>query len=84
MAIEPSFIVADEPVLALDVIAQAQVINLMGDLQRDLGLTMVFITHDMAGVGAFSNRVIVMYLGKIIQSAPAKSLSLPCIPTPRP
>ena len=84
MAIEPSFTVADEPVLALDVIAQAQVINLMGDLQRDLGLTMVFITHDMAGVGAFSNRVIVMYLGKIIQSAPAKSLSLPRIPTPRP
>jgi peptide/nickel transport system ATP-binding protein len=74
LAVEPGFIVADEPLSALDVSIQAQVVNLLCDLKDRLGLTMLFISHDLDVVEFLCDRVIVLYLGKIMEIAPTETL----------
>jgi peptide/nickel transport system ATP-binding protein len=74
LAVEPRFIVADEPVSALDVSIQAQVINLLADLRERFGLTMLFISHDLDVVEYVCDRIVVLYLGKVMEIAPARAM----------
>ncbi|MFP5331114.1 MAG: ABC transporter ATP-binding protein [Acidimicrobiia bacterium] len=76
LATEPDFIVCDEPIAALDVSIQAQIMNLMEELQDELGLTYLFIAHDLSAVEHFSDRIAVMYLGRIVETATRRDLAV--------
>ncbi len=74
LAMEPKFIICDEPVSALDVSIQAQILNLLKKLQKQMDLTFIFITHDLSVVNHFSDDIAVMYLGQLVEKAPAEEL----------
>ena len=74
LATRPKFIVSDEPVSALDVSIQAQILNLMKQIQQDMGVTYMFITHDLSVVNHFSDDIAVMYLGRLVEKAPSEEL----------
>lgn len=74
LAMNPKFIVCDEPVSSLDVSIQAQILNLMKTIQRELGITYMFITHDLSVVNHFSDDIAVMYLGRVVEKAPSEAL----------
>ena len=74
LAVEPEFIVADEPTTALDVMVQAQVLRLLAELQRELGLAIIFITHDLSTLVNVCRRIAVMYAGRVVESAPVRPL----------
>ena len=74
LAMEPKFIVCDEPVSALDVSIQAQILNLLQDLKEKMGLTFIFITHDLSVVNHFADDIAVMYLGQLVEKAPTEEL----------
>jgi peptide/nickel transport system ATP-binding protein len=84
LALNHKLIVLDEPVPALDVSIRAQIMNLLRKIQTRLGLTYLLIAHDLAVVKHMSNRIGVMYLGKLVEVADSQTLYRPCIPTPRP
>ena len=74
LSCHPALLIADEPTTAVDVTIQAQVLELMKDLQREMGMALIVITHDLAVISELCNRVMIMYLGKDVESAPAKEL----------